>query len=65
MKNSSLKKSLKKSKNVLEQKRKTRQKNCKETHTYVYNNCFKLRSRAINNTHGLYWHEPFEHLMPH
>ena len=47
MKNESAKKSLEKSKNVLEEKHKiVKQKICiKKTH--VYNNCYELRSRAI------------------
>ena len=46
--NESVKKSLEKSKNVLEEKRKmVKQKIClKKPH--VYNNCYELRSRAIN-----------------
>ena len=49
MKHETAKKSLEKSKNVLEEKRKiVRQKNfIKKTH--VYNNCYELRSRAIKN----------------
>ena len=48
--NESVKKSLEKSKNVLEEKRKSvKQKICiKKRHTHVYNNCYELRSRAIN-----------------
>ena len=48
MKNESVKKSLEKSKNVLEEKRKTvKRKNCIKKDTHVYNNCYELRSRAI------------------
>ena len=50
MKNESVKKSLEKSKNVLEQKRKTvKRKICIKKDTHVYNNCYELRSRAINH----------------
>ena len=50
MKNESVKKSLEKSKNVLEEKRKTvKRKICIKKDTHVYNNCFELRSRAIKN----------------
>ena len=50
MKNESEKKSLEKSKNVLEQKRKSvKQKICIKKDTHVYNNCYELRSRAINH----------------
>ena len=47
--NESVKKSLQKSKNVLEEKRKiVKPKICiKKKH--VYNNCYELRSRAIKN----------------
>ena len=49
MKNESVKKSLEKSKNVLEEKRKTvKRKICIKKDTHVYNNCYELRSRAIN-----------------
>ena len=53
MKNQSVKKSLEKSKNVLEEKRKIvkrkiRHKKTKaKKDTHVYNNCYELRSRAI------------------
>ena len=50
MKNESVKKSLEKSKNVLEEKRKTvKRKICIKKDTHVYNNCYELRSRAIKN----------------
>ena len=50
MKNESVKKSLEKSKNVLEEKRKTvKRKICIKKYTHVYNNCYELRSRAIKN----------------
>ena len=49
MKNRSVKKSLEKSKNVLEEKRKNSQaKNLHKKDQHVYNNCYELRSRAIN-----------------
>ena len=49
MENESVKKSIAKSKNVLEEKRKiVKQKNCIKKDTHVYNNCYELRSRAIN-----------------
>ena len=45
----SVKKSLEKSKNVLEEKRKNvKQKICIKKH--VYNNCYELRSRSIYHT---------------
>ena len=48
MKSESVKKSLEKSKNVLEEKRKiVQQKNCIQKDTHVYNNCYAHRSRAI------------------
>ena len=48
MKNESVKKSLEKSKNVLEEKRKmVKQKICMKKDQDVYNNCYELRSRAI------------------
>ena len=48
MKNESVKKSLEKSKNVLEEKRKTvKRKICIKKDTHVYYNCYELRSRAI------------------
>ena len=48
MKNGSVQKSLKKSKNVLEEKRKmVKQKNLHKKDQHVYNNCYELRSRAI------------------
>ena len=50
MKNESEKKSLEKSKNVLEEKRKIiKRKNCIRKDTHVYNNCYELRSRSINH----------------
>ena len=50
MKNESVKKSLEKSKNVLEEKHKiVKRKNCIKKDTHVYNNCYELRSRAIKN----------------
>ena len=50
MKNERVEKSLEKSKNVLEEKRKmVKQKICIKNQ-HVYNNCYKLRSRAIKNT---------------
>ena len=50
MKNESVKKSLEKSKNVLEEKRKMfKQKICIKKDQHVYNNCYELRSRAIKN----------------
>ena len=50
MKNESVKKSLEKSKNVLEEKRKiARRKICLKKDTHVYNNCYELRSRAIKH----------------
>ena len=57
MMNESVKKSLEKSKNVLEEKRKiVKQKICiKKTH--VYNNCYELRSRAINKD-SRYFYNP-------
>ena len=48
MKNESVKKSLEKSKNVLEEKRKTVKRKICIKKTHVYNNCYELRSRAIN-----------------
>ena len=48
MKNKSLKKSLAKSKNVLEEKLKNgRAKNLHKKDQHVYNNCYEFRSRAI------------------
>ena len=45
MMNESVKKSLEKSKNVLEEKRKiVKQKICIKKDTHVYNNCYELRS---------------------
>ena len=45
-----MKKSLEKSKNIIEEKRKKCQaKICIEKHQHVYNNCDELSSRAINN----------------
>ena len=49
MKNESVKKSLEKSKNVLEEKRKTVQQKICIKKTHVYNNCYELRSRAIKH----------------
>ena len=49
MMNESVKKSLEKSKNVLEEKRKiVQQKICKKKEQHVYNKYYELRSRAIN-----------------
>ena len=48
MKNKSVKKSLEKSKNVLE-KSASQAKNLHETDRQAYNNCYELRWRAINN----------------
>ena len=49
MKTKSVKKSLEKSKNVLEQKRKNGQaKILHKKDTHIYNSCFKLCLRAIN-----------------
>ena len=51
MKNESVKKSLEKSKNVLEEKHKNCQaKNLHKKDTHVYYNCYELRSRAINQS---------------
>ena len=48
MKNESVKKSIGKSQNVLQERKIVKLKICiKKTH--VYNNCYELRSRAINN----------------
>ena len=49
MKNESVKKSFEKSKNFLEEKRKTQAKNLHKKDTHVYNNCYEFRSRAIKN----------------
>ena len=49
MKNESVKKSLEKSKNVLEEKRHMAKRKICIKKTNVYNNCYELRSRAINN----------------
>ena len=47
--NEIVKKSLEKSQNVLEEKRKiVKRKICIKKDTHVYNNCYELRSRAIN-----------------
>ena len=49
MKNESVKKSLGKSKNVQEEKLKNGQaKNLHKKDQHFYNNCYELRSRAIN-----------------
>ena len=48
MKNESEKKSLEKSKNVLEEKRKKVKRKVCIKKQHVYNNCYELRSRAIN-----------------
>ena len=49
MMNESVKKLLEKSKNVLEEKRKiVKRKICIKKDIHVYNNCYELRSRAIN-----------------
>ena len=50
MKNEGVKKSLEKSKNVLEEKRKMSSEKFGYKHQHVYNNCFEVRSRAINST---------------
>ena len=43
-----------KSKNVLEEKRKNSQaKNLHKKDQHVYNNCYELRSRAINNQRNI------------
>ena len=48
--NESVKKSLEKSKNVLEEKRKiVKRQICIKKDKHVYNNCYELRSRAIKN----------------
>ena len=47
MKNESVKKSLEKSKNVLEEKRKIVNRKICIKKTHVYNNCYELRSSAI------------------
>ena len=50
MKNESVRKSLEKSKNVLEEKRKNGQsKKFTKKDQHVYNNCYELHSRAIKN----------------
>ena len=47
--NERVKKSLEKSKNLLEEKRKiVKQKICIKKDTHDYNNCYELHSRAIN-----------------
>ena len=48
MKNESVKKSLEKSKNVLEKHKNAQAKNLHKKDQHVYNNCYELRSRAIN-----------------
>ena len=48
MKNESVKKSLENSKNVLEGTQNCQAKNLHKKDTQVYNNCYELRSRAIN-----------------
>ena len=49
MMNESVKKSLEKSKNVLEENRKNvKRKICIKNDTHVYNNFYELRSRAIS-----------------
>ena len=51
MKNESVKKSLEKSKNILEEKRKTfKRKICIKKDTHAYNNCYELRSRATKKS---------------
>ena len=51
MKNKSVKKSLVKSKNVLEEKQKNHQaKNLHKEDQHVYNNYYELRSRSIKHT---------------
>ena len=53
MKHERVKKSLEKSKNVLEEKRKNVERKICIKETHVYNNCYELRSRAINNCYEL------------
>ena len=49
MMNKNVKKSFENSKNVLEEKLKiVKRKICIKKDTHVYNNCYELRSRAIN-----------------
>ena len=56
MENESVKKSLEKSKNVLEEKRKTGQaKNLHKKDQHAYNNCYELRSGAINKIVIFIW----------
>ena len=65
MENEIVKKSLEKSKNVLEEKRKNvKQKICIKKDTHVYNNCYELRSRAINNTYA-HKHTHTQHTHTH
>ena len=52
MKNESVKKSLEKSNNVLEEKRKMVKRKICIKNTHAYNNCYELRSRAINHFPG-------------
>ena len=59
MMNESVKKSIEKSKNVLEEKRKTLKRKICIKNTHVYNNCYEVRSRAIKK---LYTKNP--HLKP-
>ena len=56
MKNESVKKSLEKSKNVPEEKRKMVKKKFCIKDQRVYNNCYELRARAINQTIKLQTH---------
>ena len=49
MKNKSVKKSFEKSQNVLEEKRTIVEQKICIKNQHVYNNCYELRSRAINN----------------
>ena len=57
MKNASVKNSLEKSKNVLEEKRKmVKRKTCIKNQ-HVYNNCYERRSRAIKNPRPQYGRE--------
>ena len=53
MKNESVKKSLEKSKNVLEEKRKTVKRKICIKKAHVYNNSYELRSRAIKHKNKL------------
>ena len=48
MKNESVKKSIDKSKNVLEKRKNGQAKKLHKKDQHVYNNCYELRSRAID-----------------